>query len=232
MSQNQSEYVPPAEDLLAAEYVLGTLVGEEREAFKQRMHRDTVIREGVQQWESQLGQLAEAVPEVSPPAQAWGAIEERLGWREAVPAVGFWASLRLWQGVSAVSTAAVAVLMLLLVNTSPLKPEMLYLVQDQGKTEWIVNASYQQGRVAMKAVNPPSLPQEEVCKLWIKSEDGTVHPIGILPHEGEVTFSIEALRNQLLSVDAELMVTVERRDRAENLPPVGNMVSQGKWIHL
>ncbi|MBT3197542.1 MAG: hypothetical protein HN344_07445 [Gammaproteobacteria bacterium] len=232
MSQRQNRVEPQAGELLAAEYALGTLEGEARADFQQKMGGDSALREEVQQWENHLGGMIAAVPEVQPPSQLWSGIEQRLGWAEAPVSEGFWASLRLWQGVSAVATAAVAVLALLLINATPLKPEMLYLVQDQGRTEWIVNASHSQGQLAMRAVEPPHLPEGEVCKLWIRGTDGRLHSLGTLPHEGELVLPLAKLREQLLSIDAELLVTVEKQHSTVNTVPAGRVVSQGKWIRL
>jgi uncharacterized RmlC-like cupin family protein len=65
-------------DLLAAEYVLGTLDGRGRRKVADRAAIDGDLRERICAWEIRLQGLAETVPEEPPPARVWSCIEEAL----------------------------------------------------------------------------------------------------------------------------------------------------------
>jgi hypothetical protein len=65
--------------LTAAEYVLGVLDADARRAAERRIARDMVFAREVAFWEERLGGLADAVPEVAPPADGWACIEAGLG---------------------------------------------------------------------------------------------------------------------------------------------------------
>jgi quercetin dioxygenase-like cupin family protein len=65
-------------DLLAGEYVLGTLRGDARRRFAERLARDPALARLVAAWERRLAPLAESVPPAPPPAGARAAIERRL----------------------------------------------------------------------------------------------------------------------------------------------------------
>ena len=218
-------------DELAAEYVLGTLEGDDRLLFQQRIKGDPEAAEAVQQWENRLAPMLDAVSEVTPPEDVWSGIEQRLGFDEEKKA-SFWNSLRLWQGFSAVATAVGLVLALVLINTIPVSPEMFYMVQDNDRTEWVVRANHQESMVAMQAVDPPQLPEGKVCQLWVTTSDGLIHPLGVLPHDGTVTFPVVNQRDQLFSQDAEISVTIEDQMDGYESMPTGPVVSRGKWIRI
>ncbi|MGQ0677819.1 MAG: cupin domain-containing protein [Rhodospirillales bacterium] len=65
-------------DLQAGEYVLGTLSGEERARFAQRMAANPALRKMVQAWERRLGPMAERLPPVEPASGSFATIERRL----------------------------------------------------------------------------------------------------------------------------------------------------------
>jgi anti-sigma-K factor RskA len=70
---------PQLVDLLAAEYVLGTLRGGARRRFQLYADHDTVIRQAVDEWQRRISPLAEFAEPRMPPAAVWDAIERRLG---------------------------------------------------------------------------------------------------------------------------------------------------------
>ncbi len=74
---------------LAAEYVLGTLDGDERSQVETMMGVDQDFKALVESWERRLGELHAMVAAVEPPEQVWGKI------RSAVSAIQPSAALRL-----------------------------------------------------------------------------------------------------------------------------------------
>jgi anti-sigma-K factor RskA len=79
------------QDTLAAEYVLGTLSGEEREHAEALLTFDPGFEAAVRQWERRLGELNVMVEAVEPPAEIWDKIKKDINPAEAVgtaPALG------------------------------------------------------------------------------------------------------------------------------------------------
>ena len=74
---------------LAAEYVLGTLDGDERTRVETMMNVDQDFKTLVESWERRLGELHAMVAAVEPPEQVWGKI------RSAVSAIQPSAAMRL-----------------------------------------------------------------------------------------------------------------------------------------
>ena len=67
-------------DALAAEYVLGTLAGDERANAEGMIASDPAFAELVRQWERRLGELNVMVEAVEPPPQIWDRIKSRAGY--------------------------------------------------------------------------------------------------------------------------------------------------------
>ena len=70
-------------DLLAAEYVLGTLRGGARRRFQQYADQDPAIRTAIDEWQRRISPMAELAEPRMPPAAVWEAIERRLGLTDA-----------------------------------------------------------------------------------------------------------------------------------------------------
>ncbi len=67
-----------SEDMLAAEYVLGTLDAEERKGAKDRIASDPAFAALVGRWERRLGELHVLTADMEPPPTVWDAIKEKL----------------------------------------------------------------------------------------------------------------------------------------------------------
>ena len=65
-------------DMLAAEYVLGTLDAAERAGFERRLAGSEAARRAVEEWSRRLGPLAFAAGDVEPPVDLWHRIEKRI----------------------------------------------------------------------------------------------------------------------------------------------------------
>jgi anti-sigma-K factor RskA len=65
-------------DMLAAEYVLGTLSPAERASFEKRVASEEEAKRAVDEWNRRLAPLALAAGEVEPPARLWRSIERQM----------------------------------------------------------------------------------------------------------------------------------------------------------
>ena len=69
---------PDDRDLLAAEYVLGTLDADERASVAARLEGDASLAAAVAAWEDRLAPLTAAIPDLAPPAAVRDAVMARL----------------------------------------------------------------------------------------------------------------------------------------------------------
>ncbi|MGF6770322.1 anti-sigma-K factor RskA [Paraburkholderia sp. GAS199] len=116
---------PQLVDMLAAEYVLGTLRGGARRRFQRYADHDSTVRRAVDEWQRRISPMAELAEPRMPPAAVWEAIERRLGLastREAArprtvvetparPSGSIFENLAFWRGwaIGVTGFAAVAV---------------------------------------------------------------------------------------------------------------------------
>ncbi|WP_144110390.1 anti-sigma factor domain-containing protein [Paraburkholderia sp. BCC1886] len=139
---------PQLVDLLAAEYVLGTLRGGARRRFQRYAEHDSLVRRAVDEWQRRISPMAELTEPRMPPATVWEAIERRLDLsaaREAArprivgeragdltptparPSRGLFENLAFWRGWAigvtgfAAVAAVVAVRSLLPSGTAPVQ---------------------------------------------------------------------------------------------------------------
>jgi anti-sigma-K factor RskA len=74
-------------NMLAAEYVLGTLDSAGRADFERRLATDEEAKRAVQDWSVRLSPLAGVVEEIAPPSSLWDKIEKQIQ-RQGRPAAG------------------------------------------------------------------------------------------------------------------------------------------------
>jgi len=130
-------------EMLAAEYVLGTLASNEREQAQTLMATDPAFAELVRAWEHRLGPLQAMVTSVEPPPETWTRIQARIEGVEPsgalllpqhpdhagrIAAEGNVVQLRRRVGrwrQAAAGLAAIAAVLLAVVVTSAFNPELL-----------------------------------------------------------------------------------------------------------
>lgn len=129
-------------EMLAAEYVLGTLASNEREQARALIENDPAFAQLVRAWELRLGQLHAMVAPVEPPPETWARIQARLDGTDPsavmllphpdqaarVAAEGNVVQLRQrlgrWRQATA-SLAAIAAVLIAFVVTSVVDPNVL-----------------------------------------------------------------------------------------------------------
>lgn len=97
------------DDLIAAEYALGLLTGEELADAKRRLSRDADFVRSVAAWEARLAAMTEDLAPVAPSANVKSALLERVAPEGAKES--FWKKLWIWQVASLASLILLAVVM-------------------------------------------------------------------------------------------------------------------------
>jgi anti-sigma-K factor RskA len=217
-------------ELLAAEYVLGTLQGKARQRFEGLLHIRPDLRSRVQEWELRLPDTMDSAPAVTPPPQVWKNIEQRLFQRNVstrwFERLAFWRNLALGSGLLAGTLA----LLLFLAPHSETPGPIALISNPSHQTLWMISASADMDHFHVKNVQPLNPPSGKHCFLWLKPKNSKrMYALGTLPEKGEsVTLSVSRdLRDML---PGQLLVTLE--DAAETSPtqPSDLLEFQGKWI--
>ena len=99
------------ESVLAAEYALGLLEGEELPAARAREASDSAFSAEVAQWQDRLAPLADDIDSRMPRAEVWAKLEAAMG-EDAATAevVALRRNVRRWQWVAGLSAAAAVAL--------------------------------------------------------------------------------------------------------------------------
>lgn len=174
-----------ADDLqvLAGEYVVGTLSATSRAGLEARMKNDAALSTAIEMWEAKLAPLAELVEPVEPSQALWSRIESSVAATPVVgaarafvkPSDGWWHSLNLWRGLAA-SGFATAALMGAVVITKIAQPPapgyMVVLVGPQDKAPgWVVQAGTNSQQARLIPLGKMEVPGDKSLQFWTKGDD-------------------------------------------------------------
>ncbi len=218
---------PALSDLLAAEYVLGTLHGGARRRFEQWLYAHPSLRQAVADWERRLNRLAVVSPAVAPPPTIWRDLEQRLF--SAPARRPWWDSLPFWRGLALAGVLA-AVLVIAPQWASPPTAEATFAAIRSAQNEvlWTV-ARAADGQLHVSNLRPMTVPQDQNCLLWLKTGDDPPVMLGVLPDDGSArTLAMPASLAQSVQ-EGELWVTMQPVTQAT---PPSRPAYQGRWQAL
>ena len=224
MMQQDEQYELNAQ---VGEYVLGTLQGEERVRFEQRLAGDYALQAEVTAWEQRLAPMLDCMEPVSPPAAVWQKIQHRIDSPRAVQKNTLWESLIFWRGLTLVTASLVLGLSLSLLTLRPLTGDldrMMVVMNDRSEAGWIVGAGAREPMLQVSALHPTQLPANQVCQLWMETKPGRLVPVGILPHKGTRAMKLPAAPK----TDSQFLVTIEAASQAPAQVPSSEVVFEGR----
>lgn len=179
------EFGPEEQDeLLAAEYVLGTLPAEDRRLARDRAEVDGVFAGRVRAWEIRLGTMNDAYEDMSPP-DLMPQIEAHLFGKpaEAAPAPrSRWFSWGLRGG--AFATVMIAAIVFFVVTLSPPAPAPVILQADLAAEDVDLRfAARWDGSAGLLEVTRAvgtDAPQGQDYELWVIDDTGVPRSLGLL----------------------------------------------------
>jgi len=192
--------LPDELNVLAGEYVLGTLPAAQRQAVQQRLPTDLALQRSIAEWETRLLPLTQLAEPMAPSAALWSRIDQSLqaahpqraattsvasqprAKTERKPSVRWWDHLGLWRGLAGSGFAMAAVLAAVLVTrTAPVAapPQyMVVLVAPQDKAPgWVVQASSPQ-QISLIPLGVAEVPADKALEFWTKA-DGWNGPVSL-----------------------------------------------------
>ncbi len=224
----------------AGEYVLGTLSAEERLAFETALATDTGLQAELAYWQDRLLPLVHQVGTASPEPGLWARIEARLPTRVVEAANDpLWRRLRLWQGVSALATAAALVMGVMLneqvelAERSTVAPRYLAVLEapDDRRNGWVVEATAG-GRLRLVPIVPAeSVPAGKALQFWTKAE-GAAGPTSLgLVRPGQVV-ELPVERMPTLGARQLFELTLEPEAGSPIGRPTGPILYVGRTVRL
>ena len=173
----------PEREIVAGEYVLGLLEGNEKAALEKRLRNDAELNAAVARWQAQLAPIDATAQSVEPSAGLWRRIEDGLeGAAAAVPlpaAVSrptlrawisqWWGNLWLWRGAALAGVAA-AILLAFGLRTAldhARRPPVMVavLLTDTNIAAAVVN-TFADGRVELLPLQDIVVPEGRILEIW------------------------------------------------------------------
>lgn len=229
------------DDLLAAEYALGSLDGGERLRIERRIRTDTVFARTVAEWEFRLAPMLASIEPVTPPEGLWGVIEtdlqrilrvqSSLSARQAsdgrgrsrgrqVP--GLWQ----WLGLGSLGLLAASLAALVVVAARPLpsaEPLTATLAGEAGPPLYtaVVYPGSRSATLVPVAVGADPAHSHE---LWLITPDEKPKSLGLLKAAGPLRIKIMP---ELFSDGRVLAISLEPVGGSPTGQPTGPVVATG-----
>lgn len=220
---------PQLRELLAGEYMLGTLTGAARRRFERLMLQDADLRATVAAWERRFAPLYDEIPPVTPPPRVWAQIERRIAppGRER-----FWQRLSFWR--PAALLAGLAVVFLTYFQLAPIAqpPARLLAVLSDKDTQpaWIVRA-HDAERIDIAVLRTPPTSPDRAYELWLlPGGDAPPRSLGLLPTTGTRRVAVPPALQIQLAAGKALAVSVEPVGGSPTGLPTGPVVYQGVLV--
>lgn len=229
--------------VLAAEYVLGTLHGRARRRFSRLLGTDAALLAEVRIWEARLAELNHGIAAVTPRAVVWASLAHQINALRKVTPIRAAAApaprADLWRSWALLSTAASAILGLALwqqlqkppqviTKTETVRVEVLVqaplpyvaMLQPAGsEAKWKVSLYPEKGLI--KVVTDGHYLIDENAKsleLWVVAKDGP-HSLGLLPTQGDGEMPMP--KDIKVEGDLTLAISLEPRGGSPTGKPTG-----------
>ena len=239
-------------DLLAAEYVLGTLDAAERAGVASRLGVEGALARAVEEWQDRLSPLDDAVPDIAPPPAIYDGLVTRLFGPAGRMGVGVASVRRATAGTTARATAdtvplrrlrrwqtatagfgllAASLLAWVGVHEVGIPAERSRLVavlqRDAGSPAMVVDVDLAARRLLVRPVGAPS-PAGHAYELWIVDPTaGAPRSLGVVPPLSETHASLSGIDPAVIT-NATYAVTVESAGGSPTGLPTTAPILSGK----
>lgn len=224
------------QERLAREYVLGTMSAAVRRRFQRLLNADADLQAQVLAWQQRLQPLADGVPPLTPPRAVWIALAERLGHTAPRRArKSAWLnSLALWRGLSAITSAAVLVLAVILLQAPEVRPAdyLAVMAGDESVASIVASARKAPWELTLELVKTPPLASDKTLHLWaVSAETGKIHSLGAIGNDAKQQRPLTEQQWLLIKGAHSLIVTEEAQSAALDRP-TGPVRYRGLCVQL
>lgn len=238
---------PQRADLLASEYVLGTMRGGARRRFETLLPAHPALQRAVWAWQDAIAPLGASVPAVTPSPAVWSGIEARLFGvsRSAVGAGAdagagsgarrpWWQRLAAWRAATGVASfAAVALSVALMMPTSPATPVLIVLSPNDAapvtasllsRARFVASISADGRALILRPIDALPLDTAHALELWALPPQGAPRSLGLVSAHQATRLQ----RTRLLQDTHAFAVSIEPAGGSPTGSPTGPVISVGK----
>jgi anti-sigma-K factor RskA len=222
-------------DLLAAEYAMGLLEGDERAEAEALAARDPDFRAAVAGWAGRLAPLLDEAAPAAPPQDVWPKIEAKIA-----PAPSNVVQLRrkvnLWRGYSLAATAIAASLALVVVTRPGAEPQtatpqtlVAMMQSDAGPARLVATYDPATHRLIVAAAAGMAPAAGHAHELWlIPASGGKPHPMGIVSATAPNKMDVPMPDANDVREGATFAISVEPPSGSPTGSPTGPVIAAGK----
>jgi len=211
-------------DLLAAEYVLGSLEGEERRAAEHLAATDVAFARSVAAWQQRLMPLAAQVTPVTSPTDLWRRIEAGILPSTTADILPFRRCVRFWQGTTGAALAVAASLAAFIVLHQPRPQNVAVLSLVAGGAPVLIATTGRNGLLVVQPTAPITVPAGKDLELWALPQGQTKpRSLGVLPPSGRQLVAE-------LASNTRLLVSIEPKGGSPTGQPTGPLLYGGSLM--
>ena len=240
------DQIPPSDELLAGEYVLGVLDADQRWQVQSRILAEPRFALLVDAWEARLEPWLMRFDAVEPSPHVWPRIRTGLGWSSVQGARGgVWNSVGFWRAATGLAMAAGVLAFVIGLRQSetvaPLQPvtgqvatsgeqaakPVVVLARDNGTPGWLASIDAVHNKILMVPVPSALDVSGLVDELWIIPPGQAPYSLGFVSNEKSHTVEVPAAIRRALAVGATLAITLEPQAGMPHAAPSGPIVAKG-----
>ncbi len=214
-------------DMLAAEYVLGTLEPAEAADVARRLPIEPPLAASVIAWEDRLAPLALLAPPVTPPPDLWTRLERSIGGASSTGAArrpgGVTRSLGFWRATTAIGFALAAGFAAVAFLPRQESRPVAALVPTNGAPAAFVAVRQPDGTLRLTPLEAVPVAADRDLELWALPAGQTRPiPLGVLPAGGN-----RLAPSAVPSGRTQLLVSLEPRGGSPTGQPTGPVLFGG-----
>lgn len=207
------------DDMLAAEYALGTLRGGARLQLQRRLADEPDLAARVAYWQAMFSTLDSHLAPIHPPEAVWKKIALDLPLkapsRNTRPYLGW---------MVAAGLAAVTVVTWLSTRAPELAPLMV-LNDGQQHGQWVVSADSRRQQLSITPLRPTNVAAQNSLQLWLIPPGQAPVSLGLVDNRAPTQVS---LKNASIVADAVIAISLEPQGGSPTGQPTGPVLYSGK----
>lgn len=237
------------DDILAFEYVSGSLAGAERQAFQQRLNTDDHLKRLVYQWEEQLVVLQSSIQGLEPKPSTWQHIENAISPTKATSSPTFqptdkqdlyskpgWLSGLLWAFSGALASLLFVVLLFKPLSQqwqAPATVDYVAVMTSAGGQQALTTLGSVETGIIQLNWGDQSLAVDEDYQLWaVSKRDGEIRSLAIIDNSDTDKLILDDAHWRLIMDAESLLLTREDAGGSAIDEPSDRVVATGICVRI
>jgi anti-sigma-K factor RskA len=217
-------------ELLAAEFVIGTLSGAARRRFQRLCERQAAANAARARWEDRFATLALQLARVEPRQETWQAIYRRITAAKVTP-IGTRLRKRQWLPLAAAAAILGIAVWLGPRLLSPPTQVVAVLGADVQHPQWRIERTPDAQQLRVTTIAAMTSNPQHAFELWALPRDGKAPiSLGLLPRTGNAAYQLSNRQTAAVLAAGKLAVSVEPPGGSPTGAPTGPVIMVGAVV--